>query len=246
MGPKATQGPEPGFFVAKNLLIPWVGPFHRWHIEGLEHIPSEGPAIVASNHVSLFDPLAVAYAILQANRRPRFFAKSSLFEAPLVGQVLASARQIRVDRGTASAPASLEHAEEASAQGELIVIFPEGTTTKAPDLTPLVPKTGVARLALNRGLSVIPCATWGGQWVWSYHMGFRPRWKPDIWVRFGEPISFKRYSGRESDPEVWAEVTRELMDTIWTMGAEFRAAKPWTPRPLKKRAQRKLAKRGKI
>lgn len=237
---------EPGYFIATSVLLPWVITFHRWHFEGEEHIPSDGPAIIASNHVSLFDPLSVGYTVHRNGRRPRFLGKSSLFEAPVVGWVLRTANQIRVDRGSARAPASLEHAERAIAEGEVVVIFPEGTTTKAPDLTPLRPRTGVARLALKTGLSVIPCATWGGQWVWSYHVGFRPIPGPEVWVRLGPPISFKEYTGREDDPNAWQEVSEKIMDEIGLLLADLKAAKPWTPRPLTKRATRKLKKQGRL
>lgn len=243
---KASHSFEPGYFIAKNLLVPWVAGFHRFDFEGTGQIPEIGPAIIASNHVSLFDPLAVGYTVHKHGRRPRFLAKSSLFEAPVVGWVLSTANQIRVDRGTPSAPASLEHAVNAIENGEVVVIFPEGTTTKAEDLTPLPPKTGVARLALRTGLSVIPCATWGGQWVWGYHMGFRPSVGKDIWVHLGEPISFKEYEGREDDPDAWNEVSHKVMGEIEALCAPLRAAKPWTPRPLTKRAQRKLRKQGRL
>ena len=246
MGPPPTNGPEPGYFIAKSVLVPWLASFFRWHWEGTERIPAQGPAIIASNHVSLFDPLAVAYGIHKNGRRPRFFAKSSLFQAPVVGWVLKSANMIRVDRGTASAPASLDHAEAALRQGEVVAIFPEGTTTKAEDLTPLPPKSGVARLALKTGVSVIPCATWGGQWAWSYHLGFRPLPGKDIWVRFGDPVSLEEYEGREDDRQAIGEVSRKVMDEILSMVAELRAAKPWTPRPLSKRSTKKLKKQGRL
>lgn len=241
-----SEGFEPGYAIAIGVLVPWVKLLHRWHFEGTEYIPASGPAIVASNHVSLFDPLAVGWTVHRNGRRPRFLAKSSLFQAPVVGWVLKTARQIRVDRGTATAPASLDDAERALSKGEVVVIFPEGTTSKAEDLAPLPPKTGTARLALRTGIPVIPCATWGGQWVWSYHMGFRLGWGKDVWVRFGPPMHFKEYAGREEDPEAWAEVSGSIMNEIAVLLAGLKAAKPWTPRPLTKRAYRKLKKQGRI
>lgn len=239
-GPPRQGSLEPGYALARGLLIPWLAGCFRWHFEGAEHIPPSGPAIIASNHVSLFDPLALAYAVHRHGRRPRFLGKSSLFEAPLVGGVLRGAGQIRVDRGTSRAVNSLAYAEEAVARGELVVIFPEGTTTKARDLTPLPPKTGMARLALRSGLSVIPCATWGGTWVWSYHLGFRPGFGKDVWVRFGPPVSFKEYEGRQEDPKAWDEIGKTVMDEIAVLLAGLRAAKPWTPRGLTRRAARKF------
>lgn len=236
MGAPRTGPLEPGYFIAKNALIPWLASWFRWHFEGLEHIPPTGPAIVCSNHISYLDPLALGYAIHKSGRRPRFLGKSGLFKYPLIGWILRTARQIRVERGTRAAPQSLEDAERALAEGEVIVVFPEGTTTTAPDLAPLRPRTGAARLVLSTGLPIIPCATWGGQWFWTKHLGVKPGPRKDIYVRFGTPVSFKEYEGREQDPAAWREVAEKIMDEIQIQLAGLRAAKPWTPQePTRKK-----------
>ncbi|MCA1839868.1 MAG: lysophospholipid acyltransferase family protein [Actinomycetota bacterium] len=232
------MGLETGYSLARAVLLPWLGSF-RNHIEGIENVPEDSAAIVAVNHISLFDPLAVAYALDRYGRRPRFFAKSSLFKAPFVGWVLRTARQIRVDRGSPSAPGSLGHGESAIRDGQVVVIFPEGTTTTAPDLAPLTPKTGVARLALATKTDIIPCATWGGQWVWSYHAGFHPSPRKDIWVRFGSPISVEMFSGRHDDPEAWDELSALVMQEIAVLLAGLKVAKPWTPRPIRRSVARR-------
>ncbi len=237
--PPRTGPYEPGYFIASSILIPWLSRAFRYRLEGIERIPKSGPAIVAVNHVSLFDPLAVACAIHNYGRRPRFFGKASLFDAPIVGWILSSARQIRVDRGTAKALASLEHAEAAVEDGEVIVVFPEGTTTIDPDLKMMSPKSGVARLAFSSGLPVIPCATWGGQWIWSYFVGFKPGWGKKVWIRFGEPVTFEKFRGREKDPAAWEEATSLVMDAISKLLEDPRADMPWTSRELAKRARRK-------
>lgn len=231
-----TGPPEPGYEFARGILVPWVVTWFKWHLEGTEHIPSKGPAIIASNHLSYFDPVAVAWAIHKSGRRPRFLAKSGLFKLPVVGWTLRTARQISVERGSRSAPQSLEAAEKALADGEVLVVFPEGTTTTAPDLAPLKPKTGIARLALTTGLPVIPSATWGGQWLWTKHLGVKPGPGKDMWVRFGPPIYFKEYTGREDDPEAWSEIAGKVMDEIGILRAGLEAAKPWTPQlPTRKK-----------
>ena len=231
------SGPyEPGYAFAKSIVIPFVRRWFRVHLEGEEHIPASGPAIVAVNHISYMDPLAVAYAIHINGRRPRFLGKAGLFRYPLIGWVLKGAKQIPVERGTRSAPQSLEHAEEALQAGEVLVIFPEGTTTTSPNLEPLRPKSGIARLALKTGLPVIPCATWGGQWFWTKHLGVKPMPGKDLWVRFGPPIYFKEYQGREEDREAFAEISEKIMDEIAILLAGLKAAKPWkTTYPTRKR-----------
>ena len=230
---------EPGYVLAKSIILPWIKFGYRTHIEGSEHLPKQGGFIVAVNHISLFDPFAVAYALDRAGRHPRFFAKSSLFGIPIAGWILRTARQIRVDRGTSSAPTSLVHAEEALAAGEAVVIFPEGTTSLSPDLAPLPPKTGVARLALATKTPIIPCATWGGQWIWGYHVGFRPKPGKDVWVRFGAPLSLEEFEGRADEPAAWDELSEAVMSEIAVLLVGLKAAKPWTPRPLRKRIARK-------
>lgn len=231
-----TGPPEPGYAVARSVLVPWIASWFRWHFEGTQHIPPRGPALVASNHLSYFDPLAVAYAIHRNGRRPRFLAKSGLFKVPLVGWVLRTARQIPVERGTRSAPQSLEAAEKALAGGEVLVVFPEGTTTTTPDLAPLKPKTGIARLALKTGLPVLPVATWGGQWFWTKHLGVKPAPGKDVWVRFGPPLEFKEYAGREEDRTAWQEVSEKIMEEIAVLLAGLKVAKPWTPQaPTRKK-----------
>lgn len=233
---------EPGYSLARSILIPWLGVWFRKHYEGLDMVPAKGPVIIAVNHISLFDPIIVAHAVDATRRRPRFLGKASLFKAPVVGWILRSAKQIRVDRGTPTAPMSLEHAEAALRDGQAVVIFPEGTTTTNPDLSPLHPKTGLARLALATGSPVIPCATWGGQWFWSYHLGLNAAPGKDIWVRFGNPVDLHEYRDQAADPQAWESVGKIVMDEIAVLLAGLRAAKPWTPTPIPERALKKKAR----
>jgi 1-acyl-sn-glycerol-3-phosphate acyltransferase len=212
----------------KAVLRPALAAWFDWHIDGTANLPREGPAIVAVNHLSYLDPLAVGYALDVNHRRPRFLAKAELFEAPVVGWVVRSAKQIKVDRGGRFALRSLRYAEKALAEGEVVVIFPEGTSTTNPDMSPGRPKSGVARLALVTGAPVIPCATWGGQWVWTKHLGINPGPGKDVWVRFGEPVALDAYEGRADDPQAWREVTRLIFEEILVVLAGLKAVKPWT------------------
>ena len=240
MGPPRTHDPEPGYVLAKSILLPWLAGAFRSHFEGADNIPKTGPVIIAVNHISLFDPLIVAYAIHKNGRRPRFFAKSPLFSLPFVGWVLRSARQIRVERGSRNAVASLDHAVAAVTSGDVVVIFPEGTVPLDEEITPLPPKTGVARLALATGVDVIPCATWGGQWIWGYHVGFKPGFRKDVWVRFGRPISFSHLASRKDDPAAWDEVAKTVMDEVAVLLAGLKAAKPWIPHALSRSGRKRL------
>ncbi|MGH2706076.1 MAG: lysophospholipid acyltransferase family protein [Actinomycetota bacterium] len=223
-------------------MPPWTRWWFRTSVEGAEHIPASGPAIVAANHISYLDPLLVGSAVHSAGRRPRFLAKAELFGVPVVRSVLRTSGQIPVRRGTREAAASLAEAESALRRGECILIFPEGTSRTSPDLTPLPPKTGVARLALACRAPVIPCATWGGQWFWTKHLGVRPGPGKEMWVRFGPPMHFDQHPS-PGDREVWHQVAGEVMHEIEGLLAGARAAKPWPPTPPGRRYLQKQARK---
>lgn len=215
---------EPTYLLAKAIVKPWMGTWFRWHVEGLENIPQSGPALLAVNHISFLDPFASAYVVDMAGRRPRYLAKAELFEDKRIAWIIKGAKQIPVHRGTPDAPMALDQAIEALRQGEVIVIFPEGTITNDPDLNPMAAKTGVARLALATGAPVIPMALWGTANVWP--KGFAKRWWPpkqDICVRVGEAVGVE---GDPDSPEDWQRVSSEVMDEVRRLVASLRPAVP--------------------
>ncbi len=117
--------------------------------------------IIAVNHISVIDPFLVAHLLVDNGRRPRFMAKSELFEAPVVGPIMRATGQIPVNRDTPDAGMSLTEAVRALKAGECIVIYPEGTVTRAAGMWPMQARTGVARLAAMSGAPVLPVAQWG-------------------------------------------------------------------------------------
>ena len=221
---------EATYGLARAILKPWLASWFRWNIEGIENIPRSGPALVAFNHIAYLDPLAAAYVIDKAKRIPRFLAKHELFDDKKIAWVLKGAKQIPVRRGTPDAPMALDAALDAVTRGECIVIFPEGTITKDPELNPMEGKTGVSRLAIQSGAPVIPAAVWGTANIWP--KGYAKRWRPrqDIAVRVGEPIQF---SGYGDSPEEWRRVSERIMDEISLLLASIRPAVPDRRRPKK-------------
>src|ERR1700753_3891450 len=152
----------------------------------MEHIPPSGGVILVPNHASHFDPLVVAHYIYESGRWPRFLAKASLFQVPVVGPFLRKLKQIPVTRGSVEAVKSLDVLVDAIQQGGAVVIYPEGTTTRSPDLWPMQGKTGAARLALVTGAPVIPIAHWGSAKVFDVRTKrFSVRPKTPVWVRAG-------------------------------------------------------------
>ena len=225
---------EPTYLLAKGILRPFLELWFRWTIEGDENIPREGPAILAFNHIAFLDPFAAALVVDRLGRRPRFLAKSELFQDRRVGWILKGAAQIEVRRGSRDAPMALDHAVAALEKGELIVVFPEGTITDNPELAPMEPKTGTARLALASGAPVIPCAVWGTQNVWP--KGYSKHWWPpkqDILARVGRPMAV---SGDPQSPADWRRVSDAVMSEIGLLVASLRPALADRRRPARKRA----------
>ncbi|HEY3238746.1 MAG TPA: lysophospholipid acyltransferase family protein [Acidimicrobiia bacterium] len=164
--------------MARALLRPPLRRGLGWRVEGGEHIPESGPALLAANHISLTDPLAVGYLADLRGREARFLATSGLFRYPLLAGFLRRMGQIPVERATSRAAASLEPAAAALAAGEVVVIFPEGGLST--DLDPSRGRTGVARLARAAGVPVIPVGLWGTHRLHAKHHG--PRWRPGLVV----------------------------------------------------------------
>ena len=224
---------EPIYLLAKGILKPSLKLWFRWHIEGLEKIPRSGPVILAVNHIAYLDPFAAAYVVDAARRQPRFLAKSELFQDKRIAWILRGAKQIEVKRGTESAPMALDHAFEALRKGEVVVIFPEGTITTNPDLSPMAARTGIVRLALGSGAPVIPMGVWGTANIWG--KGYAKRWWPrqELCVRIGDPM---KLSGSIEEPATWKAAGAEVMEEIGRLVASLRPVIPDRRRPKKEAA----------
>ena len=208
------------------MALPPIKLWFTWRFEGLEHIPAEGPAIVACNHISYLDPLGNAYAILRAGRRARFLAKEDLFRIPLVGTVLRGARQIPVDRARAGNPEPLLAAEQALRAGEVVVIYPEGTVTRNPDFTPMEAKTGAVRLSLSTGVPIVPMASWGSQAVWQKSGKGSLKFGRPIMVKAGPPIDLSSGAASTEDREALREMGLRVMGEIALLVQDLRARYP--------------------
>lgn len=198
----------------------------NWRLEGLERVRAEGPLIVAGNHLSYLDPFAHGYFVVKAGRRPRFLAKQELFDNPLVGLALRGARQIPVRRGSGD-QGPLEDATRALAEGEVVVVYPEGTTaTTNPDFSPGRGRTGAVRLALATGVPILPVATWGGQYVWRKSGRQSLAFGRPIWLRAGEPFDPIAHVGADADASTVRALTDELMDVLADLVDGLRAGFP--------------------
>ncbi|WP_199546511.1 1-acyl-sn-glycerol-3-phosphate acyltransferase [Streptomyces sp. N35] len=208
------------YYVLKYVLLgPLLRLMFRPRIEGLEHVPATGAAIVAGNHLSFSDHFLMP-AILK--RRITFLAKAEYFTGPgLKGRLTAfffrSAGQIPVDRsGKEAGQNAIREGLGVLNKGELLGIYPEGT--RSHDGRLYKGKVGVAAMALKAGVPVVPCAMIGtfeaqppGQKI--------PSLRP-ITIRFGEALDFSRYAGMDNEKAALRAVTDEIMYSILELSGQ--------------------------
>jgi 1-acyl-sn-glycerol-3-phosphate acyltransferase len=218
---------EPWFRLAVVIILPLMTVLFRKEFRGTEHVPRTGGCIVAINHISYADPFAVAlYVYKGCGRRPRFMAKHTLFKIPLAGRIVRGAKQIPVYRNTADAGDSLRAAVAAVNDGECVVIYPEATVTRDPELWPMASKTGVARLALATGAPVIPVGQWGAHEFLAYHGKFRPFPRKLLRIHAGPPVDLSAWNGAEPTSEVLRAVTGKVMSDVAALVGEIRGETP--------------------
>jgi len=165
------------WFLARLLLHALFG----FSIRGKERVPKTGPVILAANHLSILDPIAIGAAIW---RPVSFFARADLFRLPVLSWLLPRLYAIPVERGESDLSA-IKKALRTLERGAAFGIFPEGTRSRTGRLQPF--KTGVAAIALRTGTPVVPVAVMGTEK--ALPVGARMiRLRRPIRVVFGDPI----------------------------------------------------------
>lgn len=233
------------YWVVKAVLTPILRLLFRPWAEGTEYVPRTGPAILASNHLSFSDHF---FAPLPLPRKVVFLAKSEYFTGRGIKGLFSrlffsGVGQIPVDRsGGEASERALATGLRVLANGQLLGIYPEGTRT--PDGRLFRGKTGVARLALEARVPVIPCAMIGG-FEFQPPGKITPQFKVRPGVRFGRPLDFSRYYGMETDRIVLRAVTDEIIYEIMKLsGQEYvdeYAARHKALQQAQKRSQRQEA-----
>ncbi|MGP4033119.1 lysophospholipid acyltransferase family protein [Pseudarthrobacter sp. 1C304] len=197
--------------VLKTLFRPWV--------KGLDNVPAEGAAILASNHLSFSDSI---FMPLMVPRPVVFLAKSEYFTGRgIKGRLTATffrlTNQLPMDRsGGAASARSLDAGMDVLKNGSLLGIYPEGT--RSPDSRLYRGKVGVARLALQARVPVIPVAMIGTDKVQP--IGKRMPNIRRIGMIFGEPLDFSRYYGMEDDRLIQRSVTDEIMYELMRLSGQ--------------------------
>lgn len=206
---------------------------------GQERIPQTGGALIVVNHIGYFDPVAFGQFLAWSGRWPRFMAKRDLFEHWLIGPFARGCGQIPVDRLSATASSSISAAEEAIAAGQVVCIYPEGTSTRDPELWPMTARSGAVRIALATGCPVIPVGQWGPQQVMPPPHPGLPRFFPRsvMRMRVGDPVDLSGLSA--DDPVDVRRGGERIMDAITALVSDARGVEP-PPGRWDRRAGRRL------
>lgn len=161
----------------------------RLRVEGTEHVPLRGAAILAPNHVSMMDGPALAVIVGRRLGRPtRFLVAAEMFDKFFFGWVLRRFNQIPIRRGEGDADA-LDDAVDTLRDGALVAVSPEGRVNENPDAGLQRIRTGTARIALPTEAPIIPVAIWGTQRRMPRSgLHFHRPWRPRLGVVFGPPI----------------------------------------------------------
>jgi 1-acyl-sn-glycerol-3-phosphate acyltransferase len=184
----------------------------RLRVEGADRVPSSGTAIVAGNHVSALDGVALALVTgSRARRMTRFLVAAEFFRKLWCGWALRLYRQIPIRRG-ARDQGALDVAIETIRGGALAGIFPEGTVNPEPEAGLLRGRRGAARIALAADAPVVPVGIWGTQARWPRPgLHLRRPWRPVVAISYGEPIPPKGDAGSAADVQAFTDV---IIDAI--------------------------------
>lgn len=194
---------------ARPILYRTAGPFGRWlmtavwrlKVSGLEHVPAQGAALIAGNHVSFIDPPLVGWAALP-KRSLRYLAKMELFRIPILGWFMRNVGCIPLDRSRADVGA-VRAALEVLGRGRCLLVFPEGTRSR--DGRPGRPRGGVGFLAGKSGAPVVPARVVNTERFLS--LG-------GLEVRFGEPLRFAGDPADRAQCQAFAELVMQRVFSL--------------------------------
>lgn len=195
----------------------------KWdvRVRGTEHVPADGGAVIATNHISYLDFIFAGFGVREATgtRLVRFAAKKETFDHPVSGPLMRAMRHIPVDRGGA-ATAAIEESIARLRAGELVGMFPEATISRS--FVPLPGKTGTVRMAQLAGVPIVPGAVWGSHRLFTKGRPRDLRRDVVITVDFGPPL----HVGPDDDLR---DAHARLMSAIGDLVAQAQATYPQRP-----------------
>lgn len=223
------------FWLFAVLLLPIITLMAKFNLHDRHKMPTSGPVIIAPNHFTNIDPIMMGVAVWYLGRLPRFMAKASILRIPVIGWVLLKSGQIPVERGgfTRSSVA-LSQAKALVTKGRAVIVYPEGSLTRDPEMWPMRGKSGAVRLALELNIPIVPMAHWGTQQVmarYSNKINFFPRHTID--VKVGDPVDLSEFAGKPLDSKTLNAATTKVMDAITALLEDLRGEKApkerWNP-----------------
>lgn len=183
-----------------NLL---VGILRGMEKQGGENIPTQGAALIASNHIAYFDPLLIGSA---SPRELYYMAKKELFENSLFGWLISKFNAFPISRGSFDRE-GIKRATEVLRAGNALLVFPEGTRSKNGDLKEL--KLGVAKLALDTRVPIVPTyLDYSTNWLKAFFQ------RKKIKIKFGSPIKPEEFDGIPKNKEGYLSITRQIFERI--------------------------------
>jgi len=227
---------RPSFFwPLAALILPVMNLAVRFRIVDADKLPRSGAFVLAPNHYTEIDPVVMGVVCWKLGRMPRFLAKASVFRIPVAGWILRKSGQIPVERGgSIRGSEPVKAAQRLVANGQMVVVYPEGSLTRDPGLWPMRGKTGAVRIALEHGIPIIPSAHWGAQQLlgrYSKKISLFPR--KTVSIKIGDPVDLDRFRGRNLDSATLNEATAVVMDAITRLLEDLREEKApvkrWNP-----------------
>lgn len=224
------------FWPLAAVIVPILSLIARVEIIDGDKLPREGPYVLAPSHSTEFDPLIVALAVWRLGRAPRFMAKESLFKVPVLGWALRATGMVPVARSSSATAArqTIQASEILVAHGRGVIVYPEGTLTRDPDLWPMRGKTGAVRLALADDIPLIPMAHWGAQAILPRY-GKLSLWplRRHVRVIVGDPVDLSEFTDKRAQPAALIAATDRLMGAISGLLSQLRGEpapkKRWDP-----------------
>ena len=177
-----------------NLIL------YNIHVEGEENIPETGGVVLCPNHISNYDPLAVA---THMKRQVHFMAKAELYKNFIVRKVLLAVGTIPVDRGKVSLE-TLKESLRVLKNGEILGIFPEGTRVKNGERRK--PMEGFVVFALKTKSPILPV-----------HIEGEYKFRGKINIKFGKPIELNEYYGKKVKPEEMSKISEKIMNIVYDL-----------------------------
>ena len=202
----------------RRVMRPVSTHLWRFHLEGFDRLPAEGPAILAPNHVSFLDS---AFLMLHVPRNISYVGKAEYMDSWTTKYLFPALGMIPIDRsGGSKSQAALDTAERVLRRGELFGIFPEGTRSRDGDLHK--GRTGAARLAMKVGCPIYPVGVIGTREIQPPDAKL-PKIRKSATIKIGRPINVDRYRSKVDDHMVLRQITDELMFEIRELtGQDYR------------------------